>query len=132
MKTAIIIVLFATAAQAETLPEPGRFTVDLKPHVVLTSWRGVPTGYIFRYSNGTAINETFAEYFVRTGKVPAEACNTCSTNHCGTFSRYPTIATGSCPCGCRAGSCNCAHSKNAGKPLPDQRYEPGRLAGRTR
>lgn len=98
-----------------------------RPAVVLTSWQACPTGYCFEYSNGTKINETFAAYTKRTGKLPLEARSQCSTGYCGTFSRSPTIATGNCRCGCNASTCSCHHSANAGKPLSAQKYEPGKV-----
>lgn len=107
------------SAQVVVISEP----VREKP--TLTSWQRCVDGYCFNYSNGTSINETFAAYKKRTGKLPAETRSQCSTGYCGTFSRSPTIATGGCTCGCNAATCNCHHAANAGKPLSQQTYQPG-------
>jgi hypothetical protein len=97
--------------------------------VVLTSWSRCTEGYCFKFSNGVVVNETFAAYAKRTGKLPAETRQQCSSGYCGTFSRRPTVATGGCACGCNAATCSCHHSPNANKPLSKQTYQPGRLVG---
>lgn len=148
MRTAIILLAFASQAFAidhymldvdalATRPPAEKPTdsppADVpRPAVVVPKLQRLPTGYLWTFSDAQQFKESFAQYAVRTGKRPPEAQPQCSTGYCGTFSRYPTIATGGCKCGCNASTCSCHHSPNAGKPLPDQRYEPGRLAGRTR
>lgn len=115
----------AASAQVLVITEPSK----PKPPVTLISWTRCAEGYCFKFSNGGIVNETFAQYAKRTGKLPAETRQQCSTGYCGTFSNRPTVATGGCTCGCSADLCGCHHSPNAHKPLSRQTYKPGRLVG---
>lgn len=86
-------------------------TEEVKPevkHISFTEWEDTINGYIWSRSDGEQFYESYPQYVQRTG------CSslTCSSGHCGTPSVGPVKPTGGCNCGCSAGSCNCAHSKN--------------------
>lgn len=145
MRTMLILLLVASPACAidhmmviisENSSPPAEVSVSDPPQTT-----GVPTrpavlksrtvcadGMCWEWDNGAKLNETFVAYTKRTGKLPPEAARQCSTGYCGTFGKGPTLATGGCTCGCSAETCSCHHSKNAGKPLDQQRVEPGKAA----
>lgn len=155
MRTAIILLAFASQAAAEKPFSHFMLDLDLasrppaaisedrpstsvpRPAVVLEKPKPKlqvkPGGYLWTFEEAKAhkkavqLQESFAEYVARTGKLPPEASPQCSTGFCGTFSSRPTIATGGCGCGCVASLCGCHHSANAGKPLSAQLYQPGRV-----
>lgn len=123
----VVIIAEPTDTPSAAVPQvdPPPTEVPRRPAVFLTSKTVCSGGYCWRYSNGGIINETFAEAKARTGKNPPETAFQCSSGYCGTAARSPTLATGGCRCGCAASSCNCGHSPNVGKPLNQQRVEPG-------
>lgn len=95
-------------------------TISKKPECTACS-----TGYVWEFDDGQKLAESYVAATKRTGKPLPLTRPTCSTNHCSSFSKGTTLPTGRCGCGCDGTSCNCTHSPNAGKPLKDQRYEPG-------
>jgi hypothetical protein len=77
-------------------------------------------GYLWKYSNGGTVFEDFATFTKRTGAASPATAPCCTTGHCGSFTRGPTLPAAGCRCGCRAAACNCHHSPNAGKPTQQQ------------
>lgn len=94
-------------------------TVPSQP-VVCTGVVRETSGYLWKYSNGATKRETFVAYSKRTGKSSPATAPCCTSGYCGTFAKSPTLPSAGCTCGCHAASCNCHHSKNAGKPLKAQ------------
>lgn len=144
MRTMLILLLVASPACAidhmmVIIPEnfsspPAEVSVGDPPQTtgvttrpaVLKSRTVCADGMCWEWDNGAKLNETFVAYTKRTGKLPPEAKPQCSTGYCGTFGKGPTLATGGCSCGCNASTCGCHHSPNAGKPLAEQRVDPGK------